>query len=222
MIRCRTIGTLSCLFIVVIIFKTVLAETISDSQVHLEFNIEGEGFHQNLHLHGLSWMNNENCHYLLKWSFPTGAYADPYQLQFFIENRTVHFVEGVNIESMARNSPEIVLYTVEKPVCREACEFYKTIPFHARYHSPSMKESSDDLSVLVNFVPPLVYSSCNVVENCFDENNTACRWEKMKSSTSLLRTQVSVPIGDLSHSVTVAVLTLFTTIVGTAFLAKEI
>ena len=46
MIRCRTIGTLSCLFIVVIIFKTVLAETISDSEVHLEFNIEGEGFHQ--------------------------------------------------------------------------------------------------------------------------------------------------------------------------------
>ena len=123
---------------------------------------------------------------------------------------------------MAHNSPEIVFYTVEKPVFLEVCEFSKSIPVHARYHSPSMKHSSSDLSALVNLVPPLVYSSCNSKDSCFDENEPSCEWEKMNLSPSLSRTQMSVPVGDLSHSRIVAAVTLLTTIVGTVFLAKEI
>lgn len=158
----------------------------------------------------------------MKWTIPAGVYADPYQLQLSILNKTLHFTDDVNVESMAHNSPEIVFYTVEKPVFLEVCEFSKSIPVHARYHSPSMKHSSSDLSALVNLVPPLVYSSCNSKDSCFDENEPSCEWEKMNLSPSLSRTQMSVPVGDLSHSRIVAAVTLLTTIVGTVFLAKEI
>ena len=177
---------------------------------------------RNLHLSGQSKMKSNNCQYLLKWTLPRGVYADPYQLQFFIQNQTLHFVSNVNIESMAHNSHEIVFYTFEKPACREMCEFSKSIPLHSRYHSPSMKQHTADLSVPVNLVPPSVYSSCSDCASHFDENEPSCKWKKMKSSVNLQGTHMSVPVGDVSQSVFVAAITLLTTIGGTVYLAKEI
>ena len=179
---------------------------------------------RNLRLSGYSSTNRSSCHLLIKWTIPSGIYADPYQLQPFIDNQTLRFADGVNIESMEHHSPEIVFYTNEKLDCQNVCRFSKSIPIHVRYHLPNRRQASNDLSALVNLVPPSIYSSCGNGKHCFDENEPSCNWERMKSSPidGEQRTHISIPVGDLSHSVIVAFMTLLTTSVGTICVAKEV
>ena len=173
---------------------------------------------RNLQLSGQFPPSKNNCHLLLKWTLPAGTYVDPYQLQDLIQNRTLRFEGHVDVEKMAHHSLPLTFYSLEKLLCGEECHFSASIPVHCRYHSPG--DDRNNLNALVTMSPPSVYSSCIIVENCLDESNVFCEWEVEKVLFSNQKNQITIPIGDLSHSPAVTLITISTTFLGIIFLAK--
>ena len=147
------------------------------------------------------------CRILLKWSLPSGVYVDPYQLQGVSGNNfTARFTAPVDVEQMAHKAEPLLLYTRAQPVCsNNVCKFHQSLPLHVRYHLP--EESGDQ--IVISLLPPAAYSSCNPSGHYPLDEQSGNYWLQV-DTTGLTSQSISVPIGDLSHTILVTVFTAIT------------
>ncbi len=152
------------------------------------------------------------CSVLIKWRIPSGIYVDPYQLQASVVNKTVRFSSHVNIEQMAHQAEPLTLHSLPRLQCGSSCSFSQAIQFHLRYHLPS---SINDYAA-ASLSSPTTYFSCD----CTLINLTAvhkCLWQSLPEHVQIQ--EVLVPIGSLSHSPLVTIVTVAISFIGIASVA---
>ena len=152
------------------------------------------------------------CSVLIKWRIPSGIYVDPYQLQASVMNKTVRFSSHVNIEQMAHNAEPLTLYSLPGLQCGSSCSFSQSIQFHLRYHLPS---NINDYTT-ASLSSPTTYFSCD----CTSIDLMAvhkCLWHSLPEHVQIQ--EVLVPIGSLSHSPLVTIVTIAISFIGIASVA---
>lgn len=149
---------------------------------------------------------------LIKWTIPNGVYVDPYQLQNSIRNGTVHFSSQVNIEQMAHKAKPFVVHSLPDLECDSSCSFSQSIQLHSRYHLPST-----DNFAWVFFPSPLTYFSCDCNSQPRD-SWSKCVWQEF-GKPQVLGHDIPVPVGDLSHSLLVSVVTIAVSFISTGYIA---
>ncbi len=157
----------------------------------------------------------KDCSILIRWTIPTGMYVDPYQLQTSIMNGTIHFSSHVNVEQMAHRAEPLVLYNLPKLDCSAtSCHFSLSIPIHLRYQLPSTTDSFTRLSP----PSPTSYFSCDCPTSTIDVAVKQCAWTQLPES-KVLDHDILVPVGDLSHSAIVTLVTMAVAFTGTGYVA---
>lgn len=152
------------------------------------------------------------CSVLIKWRIPSGIYVDPYQLQASVMNKTVRFSSHVNIEQMAHHAEPLTLHSLPSLQCGSTCRFSQSIQFHLRYHLPS---SINDYAA-ASLSSPSTYFSCD----CASIDLTAvhkCVWQSLPEHVQIQH--ILVPIGSLSHSPLVTIVTIAISFIGIASVA---
>ena len=157
----------------------------------------------------------KDCSILIRWTTPTGIYVDPYELQSSIMNETIHFSNPVNIEQMAHRAESLVLYSFPKLDCSTtSCQFSMSIPVHLRYHLPSTTATFTKLSL----PSPVSYFSCDCPTLTIDAAVRRCVWTQLPEPKVVVH-DIFVPVGDLSHSLLVTLVTIALTFSGTGYVA---
>ncbi|XP_060074856.1 phosphatidylinositol-glycan biosynthesis class X protein-like isoform X2 [Ylistrum balloti] len=171
--------------------------------------------------------NVSNCDVMLLELLPPGAYIDPFQLRSLREFGGPKFLsDPVDVEQPEYLAPSlnISLYTSPLSDATDKQDFLMTsvtIPIHLRYHRPS---SSDEYTSVI-IQNPLLLLSCTQKDYigavigeeelpCTSATLIKCKWTVVKYLSDVDAIEVTVPVGQTSHTLLVVVGTLIMTVAG--------
>ncbi|XP_033751668.1 phosphatidylinositol-glycan biosynthesis class X protein-like [Pecten maximus] len=217
-------------FLTSIIFNVILIFHESDcvELPKVERSLTKNGFHRELTTKitfGRSLFRNlSNCDVMLLELLPPGAYIDPFQLRSLREFGGPRFISNpVDVEQPEYLAPSLNVSLYTSPLSDDVDSLMTsvTIPVHLRYHRPS--SSSENISVIIP--NPMLLLSCTAkdytgavigVEDlpCTSATLIKCRWTVVKYLSDVDAIEVTVPVGQTSHTLLVVVGTLLMTVAG--------